>query len=629
MKMVRLLFKRVLVIVLVISVTMSLNISDVFADEELITTSDTDIKTDNTDKSFATTSLDDNSNNSNNQKDSQSNDSENEDNENKDNINKDQQEQDSNNEDNKNQDDSKDNDNKENNDEENKDIDNDDDNQNQDISEENVLKIVLKDGEYEINSKAEPLDGTFIKSTGETNDIDNSNEEEKMNVTYCWYILDEDEFKVIEGATESTYVPDTSKLGEYKYKVIATIIDDSITDDNIKDNDVENVNEQDNDTNDNVNKENETKDNSEQDVNKQVIESNVACIKVVEKLNDKKDELDSKPGDNNPNEVDKEGFQGDKNPENMPNGKPGIGNQPPGEGFGKDRMPGLSDRIPGILDRNLPGMGNKPNGKGGFPGQKPSNLKKTSQTESSSSTSTSTTEEEDTSYKEVEIDDKEVTTEVKVKYGEGIINIAVKDEDVEESVKLKLSSIENVIGACLSDSDLKKAYNGATIKIKVIAQYINGEVPEDDEDLIKEGTKALNSQVNGLTIGDYLDISVSKKVGDNDWKKLTDLSKRLKIVITLPNDIKQKEGEKYIIRLHDGEYVLVKDMDDDNTTFTFSTKYFSTYALAYVSDVTETKSSEKISKSSSYVGWIVGGVGCVIAAVLLIIILKNKREKTY
>lgn len=166
-------------------------------------------------------------------------------------------------------------------------------------------------------------------------------------------------------------------------------------------------------------------------------------------------------------------------------------------------------------------------------------------------------------------------------------------------------------------------------RYKVIAKMINGEVPEEDEDLIKEGTSALKYQVDGLTIGDYLDISVSKKIGDNDWSKLTDLQKRLKIVLTLPTGISQKDGDKYIIRLHDGEYVLVKDMDEDDKTFTFSTKYFSTYALAFVSSTSDKKESKNVIEKKHTVAWTIGSISTIILIGLIVYFVIRKKKRYF
>lgn len=71
-----------------------------------------------------------------------------------------------------------------------------------------------------------------------------------------------------------------------------------------------------------------------------------------------------------------------------------------------------------------------------------------------------------------------------IDYGKGKISISVIDNDVKDNADLVLTSFENVIGACLTDSDLKKAYEGSNVKIKVIAQFINKNVPKEDKNLI-------------------------------------------------------------------------------------------------------------------------------------------------
>lgn len=455
---------------------------------------------------------------------------------------------------------------------------------NGEIKAEKPADIILSDKEYVLNSDAVEIDGTTSVTDGGI-------------LTYQWY----KDGEIMKNEVNSKIMPDTSVLGEHRYKVIAT--------------------------------------NTLYDENENIIataskESNEICVKIIND-SDIKDDLDGKE------DLDNKDDFANKDNQNNKDGLDKGDNPDFNDGFGKDKVSGMdigpgkgtkpgNGKNIGLLDKNIPGMNGKMPNMGKFPGQLQNrgNTKLT-QTSSKNSTTTTLEEEEDTSYKEVEIENSEIDDELTIKYGEGKIYITVKDDNVNELANIVLTSAENVIGACLSDSDLKKAYEGKTIKIKVIAKMINGEVPEEDEDLIKEGTSALKSQVDGLTIGDYLDISVSKKIGDNDWSKLTDLQKRLKIVLTLPTGISQKDGDKYIIRLHDGEYVLVKDMDEDEKTFTFSTKYFSTYAVAFVSATSDKKESKNVIEKKHTVAWTIGSISTIILIVLIVYFVIRKKKRYF
>ena len=452
---------------------------------------------------------------------------------------------------------------------------------------ETPLDIQLTDVNYEVNADATPLNGTTTVTDGGT-------------LTYQWYLYTENEWLPITGETNALYIPNTSVIGEFKYKVIATntLYDEE---DNIISTAVKESNEIifniTNNTTDSENKENNKTDENNDQNNKDDNNSNK-----------ENNNIDKKPDTNNNDNTNK-----DK--------KPGITPKPDNKNKSDATRPKPNDK-PG---NTPPNSKEKMPNKGAFVKQmsKKSNSEQLKTTNNSSTNSNE--EEEDTSYKEIELDDSKVDDSVKLKYGEGFIIITIND-DSDAPIDLVLTSSNNVIGACLTDSDLKKAYEGETIKIKVISKFITNSVPQADKELIKEGTTALQSQVDGLTVDDYLDISVSKKLGDNNWTKLSDLQKRLQMVLSLPDSITKKDGNKYIIRIHDGEYVLIKDMDNDDSTFTFSTKYFSTYALAFISPKENAQNTNATIKKSNTTYWLIGLSSTLIIIIAIIIILRKRRQ---
>ncbi|MFI3206245.1 MAG: leucine-rich repeat domain-containing protein [Clostridia bacterium] len=81
-----------------------------------------------------------------------------------------------------------------------------------------------------------------------------------------------------------------------------------------------------------------------------------------------------------------------------------------------------------------------------------------------------------------------------------------------------------------------------------------------------------------------LDIDLTKYVGDTATS-LTDLDEEIEITIDIPEELQGKD--LVIIRIHENEdgtitTDILTDTDDDDETFTFKTKKFSTYALAEV-----------------------------------------------
>lgn len=206
--------------------------------------------------------------------------------------------------------------------------------------------INLVDAEYEINAEAVALDGTTTVTDG-------------GEITYQWYkdgevLENEDNFKIIL---------DTSVIGEYKYKVIAT--------------------------------------NTLYDENSNIIatvkkESNEITIKI---FNNDKENGDFKKDKNKDDFDKKDTFDNDDKPT-------------PGNVFDKENRPGMDNRSGegdklnigknmGILGKNILGFNGKMPNMGKFSGQLQNrgNTKLT-QTSSKNSTTTTSEEEEDTSYKE-------------------------------------------------------------------------------------------------------------------------------------------------------------------------------------------------------------------------------------
>ena len=106
-------------------------------------------------------------------------------------------------------------------------------------------------------------------------------------------------------------------------------------------------------------------------------------------------------------------------------------------------------------------------------------------------------------------------------------------------------------------------------------------VTDADKKLVKEA-------LEDNTLGMYIDITLLKKVGNNNKEQLTDIDDKVKISFAVPEKL-IKEGRTFaIIRVHDGKAETLKCTFDKSTGLcTFETDKFSTYALVY-SDETPT-----------------------------------------
>ena len=111
--------------------------------------------------------------------------------------------------------------------------------------------------------------------------------------------------------------------------------------------------------------------------------------------------------------------------------------------------------------------------------------------------------------------------------------------------------------------------------IKDISNYVS----ETDKKLCETEIK---KQSNDGIIGMYLDMSFFKQIGNNPQIKLSNLNHFLSITINVPEYMWGNSGLTrffYILRIHNGQVETLETTT--NTSISFMTDRFSTYALAY------------------------------------------------
>ena len=192
-------------------------------------------------------------------------------------------------------------------------------------------------------------------------------------------------------------------------------------------------------------------------------------------------------------------------------------------------------------------------------------------------------------------------SDISIGKGNLIISIVSVDEDgnkSEQSIKgVILTNCENVVKACLTETELKEVKNGTTIEISLNVRSITTNVSEADKREIDAKTTELQSDISGLTVGRYIDISVMKKVGDDEWAKVSVLSEELEICLDIPSEIKKSGRTYYMMRNHDGECTLLEDNDNNADTITIRTHLFSAYAIVYTDETILTKQPPQITAS--------------------------------
>lgn len=131
--------------------------------------------------------------------------------------------------------------------------------------------------------------------------------------------------------------------------------------------------------------------------------------------------------------------------------------------------------------------------------------------------------------------------------------------------------------AVLTDTEKEQIQQGEPVRIELAVTNADATVPEADRSAVTDTAAAA-----GCTVGQYLDISLLKTVGQTAPVYITDTGEiQVTIVIAVPEGLRAEGRTFRIIRMHDGAADVLEDLDEDGSTITFRTSLFSTYAIAY------------------------------------------------
>ncbi len=130
----------------------------------------------------------------------------------------------------------------------------------------------------------------------------------------------------------------------------------------------------------------------------------------------------------------------------------------------------------------------------------------------------------------------------------------------------------------LTDEDREAVLDGTDVRIVLSVNAADGSVSESD-------VKAVEEALGDYTVGSYLDIELTKYVGE----KATDiheLKSPITLVISVPEALAGEDGREFaVIRVHEGKAELLPDLDEDAGIITVETDRFSTYAIVFADPV--------------------------------------------
>lgn len=173
------------------------------------------------------------------------------------------------------------------------------------------------------------------------------------------------------------------------------------------------------------------------------------------------------------------------------------------------------------------------------------------------------------------------TTPGSLTYSVGKGAVIVTLNNVDETVcAARVADASAVAQAVLSEEELAEVKQGQIIEIRIDVERLDI-VPENDAEVIEKGIEDCQEQIPGLVMGMYVDISMYMRIGSGDWNAIHATNKPVEIILDVPGELAELTADFYIMRAHEGEYLLMEDLDETQETITIQTEAFSTYAILY------------------------------------------------
>ena len=214
--------------------------------------------------------------------------------------------------------------------------------------------------------------------------------------------------------------------------------------------------------------------------------------------------------------------------------------------------------------------------------------------------------------------------------GKGAVIVTLNNVD-ETACAARVADASAVAQAVLSEEELADVEQGQIIEIRIDVERPEI-VPEEDEGVIGKGIEDCQEQIPGLAMGVYVDISMYMRIGSGDWNAIHATSRPVEIILDVPDELAELAADFYIMRAHEGEYLLMEDLDEAPETITIQTEAFSTYAVLYqMREGTGEKSAAKCSLCHICPTFL--GICCfiwlaiIIALILIIWVVIRRKYK--
>ncbi|WP_022767721.1 MULTISPECIES: hypothetical protein [unclassified Butyrivibrio] len=151
----------------------------------------------------------------------------------------------------------------------------------------------------------------------------------------------------------------------------------------------------------------------------------------------------------------------------------------------------------------------------------------------------------------------------------------------QSQVSYTLENADRLAASVLTTSELNDVNNGDTMEIRLRINPNEDKVSKEHKNQFDDAMVAVQDSFVGLTKGEYLDISLEKRRNNGAWQYIPETEDAVRIAIDVPANLVQSGRTFFIIRNHDGECTILRDLDDNDETLTIETDRFSDYLVIY------------------------------------------------
>ena len=189
-----------------------------------------------------------------------------------------------------------------------------------------------------------------------------------------------------------------------------------------------------------------------------------------------------------------------------------------------------------------------------------------------------------------------------------------KDVQLGENVpKTEFATpIEELISAVLTPEELAQLKD--TDKVSVVLEIVEN-VPAEDKQSVGSYLES-----GSHVLAQYMDVALYKIINDSKTR-ITSTNKPIRITFEVPEGLRAADRTFAVLRVHDGETVLLPDLDNDENTITIETDRFSTYALVYRDN------ASSAGDDNPPTGITVSLFPLLTAAAVLTVVVKLKKNK--